>query len=158
MDAYTKQVRDVMVEQVVSVSEGQSLRDALDAMLDHGLTTLPVIDEGRHCVGVIAAVDMLPASEQLDDEVRTLSRTSGQEQSYTPDTVPTHGLGQHAVSDFMSAAVVTVPAATTLPGAAAMMLQNQIHHLIVVDDQNHVIGILSTMDILGAFAQASPTG
>ncbi len=158
MDAYTKRVRDVMVEQVVSVSEEQTLRDALDAMLDHGLTTLPVIDESRHCIGVIAAVDMLPASEQLDDEVRTLSRTSSQEQAYTPDTVPTQGLGQHAVSDFMSAAVVTVPAATTLPGAAALMLQNQIHHLIVVDDQNHVIGILSTMDILEAFAQASPAG
>ncbi len=146
-------VRDVMVEQVVSVSEGQTLRDALDAMLDNGLTTLPVIDTGRHCIGVIAAVDMLPASEQLDDEVRTLSRTSGQEQPYLADTVPTHGLGRHSVEDFMSSAVVTVSAATALPTAAGAMLHNQIHHLIVVDDQDHVIGIISTMDILEAFAQ-----
>jgi CBS-domain-containing membrane protein len=34
-----------------------------------------------------------------------------------------------------------------------MMLQNQIHHLIVVDAQGHLIGILSTMDILEAFAR-----
>jgi CBS domain-containing protein len=143
-----------MVEQVVSVSEGQSLRDALDMMLDHGLTTLPVIDAGRHCVGVIAAVDMLPASEQLDDEVRDLSHKSSEEQGYVAETVPTQGLAQHAVEDFMSAAVVTVGGGATLPDAAARMLQNQIHHLIVVDDQDHVIGILSTMDILEAFAQA----
>ena len=153
MDAYSMRVRDVMVEQVVSVAEGQTLRDALDSMLDNGLTTLAVIDSGRHCIGVIAAVDMLPASEQLDDEVKTLSRTSGQEQSYLADTVPTQGLGRHSVEDFMSSAVVTVSAATPLPKAAGLMLHNQIHHLIVVDDQDHVIGILSTMDILEAFAQ-----
>jgi len=155
VDAYSKCVRDVMVEQVVSVSEGQSLRDALDMMLDHGLTTLPVIDSGRHCVGVIAAVDMLPASEQLDDDVLALSRTSSQEQTYTADTVPTQGLAQHAVEDFMSGAVVTVGGGTALQKAAATMLQNQIHHLIVVDDQKHVIGIVSTMDILEAFAQTT---
>ena len=154
MDAYSMRVRDVMVEQVVSVSEGQSLRDALDMMLDNGLTTLPVIDAGRHCVGVIAAVDMLPASEQLDDEVRDLSQKSGEEQGYVADTVPTQGLSQHAVADFMSAAVVTVGGGVGLPEAAAKMLHNQIHHLIVVDDQDHAIGILSTMDILEAFAQA----
>lgn len=146
-------VRDVMVEQVVSVSETQSLRDALDAMLDNGLTTLPVIDDQHHCLGVIAAVDMLPASEALDDEMRSLSRTSAAEQSYTAETVPTLGLAQHAVSDFMSSAVVTVGGGELLQDAAAMMLHNQIHHLIVVDDQEHVIGILSTMDILEAFAQ-----
>ena len=155
MDAYSKCVRDVMVEQVVSVSEGQSLRDALDMMLDNGLTTLPVLDKGGHCVGVIAAVDMLPASEQLDDDVLALSRTSSQERVDTADTVPTQGLSQHAVEDFMSAAVVTVSGGTGLPKAAETMLQNQIHHLIVVDDQKHVIGIVSTMDILEAFAQAS---
>ena len=154
MDAYSMRVRDVMVEQVVSVSEGQTLRDALDMMLDNGLTTLPVIDDGRHCLGVIAAVDMLPASEQLDDEVRHLSVRSNQEQGYVADTVPTQGLAQHAVEDFMSAAVVTVGGGVPLQEAAATMLQNQIHHLIVVDDQAHVIGILSTMDILEAFAQA----
>ena len=154
MDAYSMCVRDVMVEQVVSVSEGQSLRGALDTMLDNGLTTLPVIDSGRHCIGVIAAVDMLPASEQLDDEVLTLSRTSGQEQTYLPDTVPTQGLGRHAVEDFMSSAVVTVSAVTPLPKAAGVMLHNQIHHLIVVDDQDHVVGIISTMDIMEAFAQS----
>jgi CBS domain-containing protein len=148
-------VRDVMVEEVVSVSEGQSLRDALDMMLDNGLTTLPVIDDGRHCVGVIAAVDMLPASEQLDDEVRELSLKSSEEQDYVADTVPTQGLAQHAVEDFMSTAVVTVGGGVMLPEAATKMLQNQIHHLIVVDDQDHVIGMLSTMDILEAFAQAT---
>lgn len=155
MDAYSMRVRDVMVEQVVSVSEEQTLRDALDAMLDNGLTTLPVIDPQRHCVGVIAAVDMLPASEALDDEMRSLSRTSGQEQAYTADTVPTLGLAQQSVSDFMSSAVITVGGGELLRDAAAMMLHNQIHHLIVVDDQEHVIGILSTMDILEAFAQAA---
>lgn len=157
MDAYSMRVRDVMVEEVVSVSEGQSLRDALDMMLDNGLTTLPVLDAGRHCAGVIAAVDMLPASEQLDDEVRELSLKSSEEQEYVADTVPTQGLAQHAVEDFMSTAVVTVSGGVTLPEAASKMLQNQIHHLIVVDDQDHVIGMLSTMDILEAFAQATRT-
>jgi CBS-domain-containing membrane protein len=33
------------------------------------------------------------------------------------------------------------------------MLRHRVHRLVVVDSQQHVIGILSTMDLLTAFAQ-----
>ena len=153
MDAYSMLVRDVMVEDVQSVSAEDTLRDALEVMLDNGLTTLPVVSGGQKCRGIIAAVDMLPASEELDDEVAKLASRSGEETAYVAETVPLRGLASHAVEDFMSTNVVSVTAETTLPAAAAMMLQNQIHHLIVVDTQGHIIGILSTMDILEAFAR-----
>ncbi len=152
MDAYQKLVRDVMVEDVQSVAPEDTLRDALETMLEMGLTTLPVLDEHRRCVGVIAAVDMLPASEALDDTLQRLTHTSAEETRYIADAVPLRGLAAHRVEDFMSTAVVSVGPDLPLPEAAAVMLQNQIHHLVVLDVEERVIGILSTMDILAAFA------
>lgn len=147
------QVKDVMVEDVQFVSPGDTLRDALEVMLDNGLTTLPVVEGTQDCVGVIAAVDMLPASEELDDALHRLANRSAQEAPYVADVVPLRGLAAHRVEDFMSTHVVSVGPDTTLPEAASTMLANQVHHLVVVDEKRHLIGILSTMDILEAFAR-----
>ena len=57
-----------------------------------------------------------------------------------------------SVSTFMSQDVATVTAETSLAKSAREMLRNRIHHLPVVDHRDHLIGIISTMDILAEFA------
>jgi CBS domain-containing protein len=37
-----------------------------------------------------------------------------------------------------------------------MMLRNRVHHLPVIDEHDHLIGIVSTMDILAEFVSAAP--
>jgi CBS-domain-containing membrane protein len=32
------------------------------------------------------------------------------------------------------------------------MLRHRVHRLVVLDDQRHVVGVVSTMDLLAAFA------
>ncbi len=56
----------------------------------------------------------------------------------------------------MSDSVVTVGLETSIQKAAQEMLRNHVHHLPVVDTEDRLIGIISTMDILAAFADASP--
>lgn len=146
-------VRDVMVTDVQCCAAEDSLRDALEIMLEQGLTTLPVVDPSQNCVGVIAAVDLLaPSDDDLEEDVRRLTNQSGDEQTYVAETVETRGLAAHAVEDFMSSRVVAVAPDTELHKAAGIMLKNQIHHLVVIDAQDKIIGILSTMDILEVYA------
>ena len=152
MDTEPVLVRDVMVTDVQCCAPDDSLRDALDIMLEQGLTTLPVVDAGQNCLGVIAAVDLLAPSEEMEEELRRLTNPSGDENGYVAETVQTRGLAVHTVEDFMSSRVVAVAPDTELHKAAGIMLKNQIHHLVVIDAEDKLTGILSTMDILEVYA------
>ena len=157
MDTAPVLVRDVMVTQVQCCSVDDTLRDALDVMLEQGLTTLPVVDARQNCVGVIAAVDLLAPSEEMEEEFRAIAAKSGAENSYLAETVETRGLAAHVVEDFMTTHVVAVAPDTELHKAAAEMLTNQIHHLVVIAPDDRLVGILSTMDILEVFAKQGQT-
>ena len=53
-------------------------------------------------------------------------------------------------------AVTTIDAESTIGRATREMLRNQVHHLPIVDVHDHLIGIVSTMDILAELADAAP--
>ncbi len=67
-----------------------------------------------------------------------------------------HSLGSEPVQSFMSESVVTVGMETSIGRAAREMLRNYVHHLPVVDNDCKLLGIISTMDLLGEFADAAP--
>lgn len=58
-------------------------------------------------------------------------------------------MGEHThVSDLMTTAVITMKPEDTLDAADAEMKLAGIRHIPVVDDRNHLVGILSDRDIL----------
>lgn len=155
-DAYSMLLRDVMVSDVHSVGAEDSLHTVLDSMLENGLATLPVVDEEGRCVGMIAAVDLLAPTHALDTDLQTLAKSSQEDRGDFVEVFERSGLSECVVQDFMSTRVVSAAPTTTLPDAANKMLQNQIHHLVVLGPDSRLQGIVSTMDILEAFAQHQP--
>jgi CBS domain-containing protein len=57
-------------------------------------------------------------------------------------------------SDLMTTAVITIKAGEAISHADSEMRLASIRHLPVVDDRNHLVGILSHRDLLRAFARA----
>jgi CBS domain-containing protein len=55
------------------------------------------------------------------------------------------------VQGWMSPDPVSVAIGSTIQHAAQVMLRNRVHRLVVLDDQQHVGGVVSTMDLLAAF-------
>ena len=153
VDAYTQQVHEAMVTDVVSVSPEDTLHDVLDTMLENGLSTLPVVDDDRICVGVIAAVDLLAPTHSLDTDLHKLATNSTEGRADFVETFERLGMSGHRVEDFMSTRVISVGPQKRLPEAAAIMLNNQVHHLVVTGPEGRIAGILSTMDILEAFSR-----
>lgn len=156
-DAYSMLLRDVMVTDVHSVGAEDSLHIVLDSMLENGLATLPVVDDDRRCVGMIAAVDLLAPTHALDTDLQELAKSSQEERGDFIDVFERSGLSECQVQDFMSTRVVSASPSTRLPEAAHKMLQHQIHHLVVLDADSRLTGIVSTMDILEAFAEHQPS-
>ena len=61
------------------------------------------------------------------------------------------------VKAWMSTDVVSVAIESTIQNAAGQMLRNRVHRLVVLDDERRVVGVVSTMDLLAAFADEKVT-
>ena len=63
-------------------------------------------------------------------------------------------LPEDGVGRYMCTEPVTVTADSPLPAVAQLMVETQLHHVIVVDKENHPVGIVSSTDVLGEVAYA----
>ena len=72
------------------------------------------------------------------------------------EKIAEHDLGRRKVSELMTDTVATVGPDTSLTDAAREMLRDRVHRLPVVDEKQRLLGIVSTMDLLGAFADGAP--
>jgi CBS domain-containing protein len=56
------------------------------------------------------------------------------------------------VRDFMTTTVVTTDPTTPVAALAQLMLEHQVHRLIVLDDQKHPIGVVTVNDLIQVLA------
>jgi CBS domain-containing protein len=118
-----RNVRDVMVKDVVSIEPSASLTDAARKMEDANVGMLPVVEEGR-VLGVITDRDIV---------VRAVAREA--------DPAST------AVGDCLSIDAIVAHPDWTTERAMQTMAQAQVGRLPVLDDDNRLVGVvtLSTM-------------
>jgi CBS domain-containing protein len=62
-----------------------------------------------------------------------------------------------SVRDFMTTAVVAVEPGTPVPELARLMLEHQVHRLIVLDGQRHPIGVVTVSDLMQVLAHPEIT-
>lgn len=121
-------VRDLMTYPVMCALSTDRLLDLYALMSDRRIRHLPVLNQGR-LVGIISDRDIL---------------TYGQKQSgclvFPPNL---------RASDIMTADVVSCNPETPLTEAAARMLDLKVDALPVVDDQGHLIGVITASDLMG---------
>ena len=113
-----RKVSEIMMSAVTTVQVGQSARQAQHLMQRDGIHALPVVGNEGELLGIVTSTDLI--------------------KEHDPDS---------AVARFMSTGVCTVQPETKIESAAQLMRENQIHHLVVVED-GKVVGMLSTFDLL----------
>lgn len=153
---YGQKVKQAMVSDVVAVSPTDTLSEALTLMVENKVSALPVTDSRDRCLGVISASDLLGLTKDLGDELNELSHTGGLAKDLLVEHLSESDLLTEPVQDLMTDQVVNIGPEDTLAKAASLMVRNRIHRLAVVDGSNHVLGVLSTMDILRAFSEGAP--
>lgn len=110
---------------IVTISSGASLADAVQTMRDASVGALVVSDDGAHIAGIVSERDV----------VRALAN---------------HGasvLGR-PVSSAMSADVVTCRRGDSVESLMRSMTERRIRHLPVVDDDGVLGGIISIGDVV----------
>lgn len=145
-------LKDVLSSDVVSIDPHETLREALSLMVENRVSALPVVDTHQHCIGIISVTDLLGITKDLSDELNALSETGGLDHAALVDKLEHAELLTEQVQAWMSSDVVSVKINSSIQHAAKEMLRNRVHRLVVIDDERRMVGVVSTMDLLAAFA------
>lgn len=139
-------VLDVMSTSVVTVHPGDGLKAAARAMVEAGVSGLPVVDADAKLVGIITEADFLKAEADrgIGRYRRLLDALFGDQEA--------RAVGE-TVADAMTAFPIVIDAAATVAEAARQMSEHGVKRLPVVDSDGHLKGIVSRADIVAAFVR-----
>ena len=143
--------RDLMNPDVTAIPERMSLRGAAHRLAQSRISGAPVVDAEGKCVGVLSSTDFVAWTDQGERAARQPAGPAGSFHSAWQIADP-EALPEQDVSRVMSSDPVTVAPHTPIAELARTMVAAHIHRVIVVDDQNRPIGVVSSTDILSAVA------
>lgn len=146
--------KDVMSSPVKSVELGSTLDEVAARLADEGITGLLVVDHAGKPVGVVSHADVV-------GYVAGLERGEGPAGSFyshgevrddaTLERVEDDALQTTVVDSIMTPEVIWVPEGMKLPEIAQIMVERRVHR-VLVERAGAVVGIVSTLDLLRAFA------
>ncbi len=154
-DVYSRRVKDLMTRDTVTLNAEDTIHEALLLMGENRVSALPVLDRRNRCVGILSTTDLVDMTRDVDDDIQQLDLVDPVSRKFLVDKLA-DSLGSEKVQTYMSEAVSTVGPETLVGKATREMLRNRVHHLPVVDHDERLVGFISTMDLLGAFADAAP--
>ncbi|MFQ5731745.1 MAG: HPP family protein [Planctomycetaceae bacterium] len=154
---------DIMQDRVVTVESSDTLRDALKLMTEHHVSGLPVIKPGNRCVGVISASDILNVEqehspepgEETHDYARYFNPETGEWEEILASAFALEEHGNLPVGDIMTTNIIAVAPETTLPGVAATMVKRDVHRVLVLDDGQTLLGLISSVDFVRLVAEGA---
>jgi CBS domain-containing protein len=152
---YDHKIADIMTREVVTLDAGGTVHEALALMGENRVSALPVVDRDQHCVGILSTTDLIDLTRDVDDDLYQLDLVDATSRRFLIDRLA-HSLGNEKIDTFMSETLTTVTPESTLATAARKILKSGVHHLPVIDEQERLVGIVSSLDILREFADAAP--
>jgi CBS domain-containing protein len=155
-DPYKRHVKEVASKEVVAVDAVDTVHNALELMAENRVSALPVVDARGVCVGIISTTDLMEVAREMEDEISNLGRVDEISHRWFLDLLADHDMERRHVSEVMTETVASIGPDVLLVDAARQMLRHHVHRLPVLDDNQRIVGILSTMDILKAFADGAP--
>ena len=128
-------VADLMTIEPVVIASDAPIEEAQRLLLEYEVSGLPVVDATGTLAGVISQTDFMHLN---DPEVGTLIR-------HKPSGIK--------VGEVMSRPAVTVMLSTNLREAARTMIDERVHRVVVIDERQRPIGVLSAMDFVKLYAE-----
>lgn len=147
--------KDVMTIDPVCVGPWATIRELVRVFEEHEISGAPVVDQAGKVVGVVSKTDLIRRCSEGTNDIppaylfEILSERGAEES--TGEVIPEPLL---CVEDFMTQDPLMVAPDLSAAGAARLMFEKHVHRVIVTDDEKFPIGIITSMDLLGAFPQS----
>ena len=134
-----------MTPNPVTLKTTDTVDEAIQILLRHSFNGAPVIDPVTgNLVGVISAFDFLSKEEAG----AVLPFEAGDLEEQQEMAMMARRIVATTVGDLMTDAALTVPMDMNMKDAAELMIKDRCHRLCVVDDDNHLVGVLATSDVM----------
>ncbi len=137
--------REIMSREVMSVTPDEKVENIGRMMSAKGITGLPVVDAHNRVIGVVSESDII--SYEIHQEPHLADRLKN---VILPKTEVERIAGATA-SEIMTAPAITAREDTPLRELSQILLEKKIKRLIVVDQDQHPVGVVSRFDIVKAF-------
>jgi CBS domain-containing protein len=141
---WSRKVSDVMTASVITVDRITPYKEIARLLADHRISGMPVLKMGREVVGVVTEADLLAA--QASTARRLHMEATGRNWLSRKPQHPALTAGE-----LMTAPAITIGPHATIPAAARLMNTHHVRRLPVVDDNGHLIGVVSRRDLLSVF-------
>jgi sulfide:quinone oxidoreductase len=139
-------VSEAMTTDPICVRLGTSIRDAVQLLLQHRISALPVLDVGGRLAGIVTDGDLISTLDlKRDTPVRLML--------HTVLNRPAHKKMGTIVDDIMTKRPVAIDKDATLEQAAELMDQHQIRQLLATHADGSLAGIVSRADLLELFVR-----
>lgn len=138
MDFLTKtHAKDVMTSNVICVYPKTSIKELSGIFIENVISGVPVIDEDRRIIGFVSQTDIVELDLHSEDYLDSrLEETGGY------------------VQDIMEPVEIFARETDSLASIIDKMCTEKRHRIIVIDDNEHVVGIITTMDVMCYLRQA----
>ena len=112
-------VSELMTRSPITAAPSAPIDAIAELMTKHHISCVPIVDDARRPTGIVTKLDLI--------ECRDAGRTTARE--------------------IMMPHAMTLPAEATLATAASLMSHEGFHHVLVVDPERRLVGVLSTFDV-----------
>lgn len=123
-------VADLMTVDPHVIERSALVEDAEELMAQKRISGLPVIDERGELVGVVSRTDLGYLTRPRVRELMSRWQTPLK------------------VEEIMTSPPVTVRSSMSLTNAARVMMEHEVHRVVVVDDLGRPVGVLSATDFV----------
>lgn len=126
-------ITKIMSANVTTVQLGRPLSDIRKLMCDAHYHHIPIVD-GKKLVGLVSFTDLMKINVLI----------SGADER-TVDTIIDQ---QFKIADIMSTELTSIRETETIRQAAELLSKGHFHSLPVVDNEENVVGIVTTTDLI----------
>ena len=139
-----------------SVSPETHIRDMIGIMVDNHVNMVPVLVD-RYLVGIVTSTDVLKLFIRLDKISKICTKMEETEQrrrfvdllaGNSEEVIPVLSNVLRTVADIMTEEVVYLREEEHLSEALEVMQQKKVRHVLVVNKQEKLVGVVSDRDIL----------
>ncbi|MEY2920679.1 MAG: hypothetical protein RL261_1984 [Pseudomonadota bacterium] len=133
-------VSRIMTETVVVIEVNRPVSEALDCFLQYPIHHLPVVRDS-HLVGMLSSADLIKVEFFAP-------RGTGNRAAFLD--------ARFSIEQIMRAPVTSRRPFTSLDEVANLIIESGVHAMPIVDDEERVIGIVTTTDIIRALLHGPP--
>ncbi|MAG92555.1 MAG: hypothetical protein CMJ48_02215 [Planctomycetaceae bacterium] len=149
--------RDVMTPNVIVVREDDSIESAVAALKAHHISGAPVVDAQGKFTGLLSVSDIVDGLTQDNSDRPQVKLSHDHDTTTWPlfDRAKPEHIASGNVSECMTRLIASVNPDAHLVDVARVMCDGHWHRVPVVDEDNALCGMISTLDVLAALVNAA---